>query len=141
MAAKLTAGDKLEKRSKPAPSQQEVAEAVAKVSEKFPDTFKESLVLLQSLTAEPVANEAEWDAKQPRLKALKQHVFNIQQGLPIVHASGNDEAAIYEKRRAGLQRTRLELLAREDVAVKELLAAHDALVKQAAEFTKQKTTE
>jgi len=130
MATKLTAGQRPEKRSKPAPAPEELAEQVSEVAaaEKFPDNFADSLKLLQELSAETVTSEEEWNDKQPRLLALKAHVFKIQQGLPVVHENEHVTQAVYLERRAGLQRTKLELLGRENTAVKELLAAYDALL-------------
>lgn len=106
--------------------------------EKFPDSFNDALKLLQNLTDEPVKSAEEHERKKPRITALKAHVFRLQQGLPVVHSSGNDDAGVYFKRRAGLERTKLELLAREHVSVKELLAAHDTLAKENADLKKHK---
>jgi hypothetical protein len=135
MAKNLKVGERLEQRSKPAPAAEELAEQVAQVAsnEKFPSTFAESIALLAKVSAETVSSEEEWDAKQPMLRALKAHVFAIQQGLPIISTNEHVSVKVYGYRRAGLQRTKLNLLAREHVEVKELLAHCDALEKRLSE--------
>ncbi len=132
MASKRTAGERPETPVKPLKSAAELAADAAAVTEKFPDNFKDSLALLQQLNVEPCESGEDWQAKQPRLAALKKHVFAVQQGLPVIHSTGNDNVEGREARRQGEQRTKLELLARQDADVKALLAKHDALEKELA---------
>lgn len=130
MAAKLTAGERPQSRHKPAPplAQVEAAALAVAATEKFPDTFAEALKLLQARSRETVANEEEWDAKQPLLLALKAHVFKLQQGLPVVHTSANDLAECHVRRDAGMKELKLQALGRSHREVAELLAERDTLV-------------
>lgn len=106
-------------------------------TEKFPDSFKAALELQRRLNDANTGSVEQREARKPHLEALKQHIFRLQQGLPVVHLSGDDGAEVYQQRRAGLQRTKLELLSREQVAVKELLEAYDALAKANEELLGQ----
>lgn len=146
MAQKQTAGARFEPIDskvgieKPSPAVEEAvakAEASAK-KEKFPAGLKDAIALLAQINAEPVSNRDEWLAKQPRLRALKQHVHKLQQGLPVLETTGNDSAYSAESR-AGLVRTKLEMLARTNPDVKSLLDERDRLAKQVAEFSKSKS--
>lgn len=112
-------------------------ETDAAKAEKFPDNFKDSLALLKKLNGEVVSSEAEWQAKQPRLNALKAHVFKVQQGLPPSPSKADDHASVWVKRSKDVARTKLEILGRSVPEVKELLIAHDALKEQVKDFNKK----
>jgi hypothetical protein len=81
-------------------------------SEKFPATFKESLVLLQKLSTESVKGQKDWAEKQPRLEALKRHVHEIQQGLPVIPTTANQQivGVLRDANAPELRRARMEAL-------------------------------
>jgi hypothetical protein len=61
-------------------------------AETFPD-FTGSLELLRNLNDEEVATQEEWKARQPRLRALKAHIHKIQQGLPTIPTTADQQMA------------------------------------------------
>ncbi len=84
--------------------------------------------LLGQINSEPVSTHTEWLLKQPRLNAIKVHLFKLQQGLPVIHSTGNDPAYSLAAR-MGEKRTRLLIMARSNPAIKELLNERDSLAR------------
>lgn len=133
---------KVVKASPPKPAEVLLAEEAAVVAaEKLPDNFKDALALLEKLNHEPVANREEWEAKQPKLRAVKKLVHKLQQGLPTIASSANDHAAGWASRMAKDERRQLEQLAISNPAVKALLKKCDALETELTALKALETTE
>lgn len=132
MAKKQKVGDRFEEDSSssaaPVRTAQEIALAEKSVAdaaqEKFPTDTKAAYALLKSLLAEEVSTRAEWESKQPRISALKKHIYHMQQGLPVVATTANELAAGNANRHLATRDTKLRYLGRIHPEVKDLVAAH-----------------
>ena len=113
-------------------------EAAAVKAEKLPDNLKDAFALLHKLNAEPVSSREEWEAKQPRLRAIKKLCNKLQQGLPVCPPNANDYAAGWAQRLANEERQALEQLAVRMPAVRAMLDENDSLKKRISDLTSKK---
>jgi len=109
----------------------EVAETEESPAEdSLPDDLKESFALLNKIDGLPESTSKLEREKAARRSRVCKHIARLQAGLPIIHL-GADELAKSQKNHSKiLKRQRIELLARENLDVRELLEAYDDLVER-----------
>lgn len=95
--------------------------------ESLPHDLKASLALLQQTESLPTRNPAEEAIRAAKLNLIRAHVFRLQQGLPVIAIDPNELAKASARSAAILKAQRLELLARENPEIRELLAEVDRL--------------
>lgn len=93
---------------------------------KLPEGYKESLALLAEMNGRQFKGH-ELEVQKPLFRKLKQHIANLQKGLPTIPQHANDHAASYQSRNAAVQEYRLGQLARTNPEVKAIIAERDAL--------------
>ncbi len=134
MAAKQTVGARFEaegkKKSPLKTAVQIAAEEKSAAAEKFPTDLKAAFALLAEINAEPVDTQDEWDEKQPRLKALKAHIHQLQQGLPLLETKSGDVDHAHMIRVTNAMK--LDATARAHPEVAAVIAERDALAKELA---------
>lgn len=108
-------------------SEMETAQDEA-TKEKFPTTHKGCMALLETLSNEQVETRRQWELKQPRIKALRLHMFHITQGLPIVIPDATSLALAHQTRRPALREMLLKNLGRTNPAIKELIDQRNLLL-------------
>ncbi len=86
--------------------------------------------LLAEFEALPTKSGAQEKAREAKLAPLRKHIFDLQQGNPVVHMGADQLHAGHHTHNALLKRQRLEEWAKSDHTIKEFLAAYDALEKE-----------
>ena len=133
--AKKTAGQPWhgigsEKTKSPLKTSVEIADmqkAAATTDWKFPSTLTEATAILKSVRETTVNSETEWEALQPKLTALKMHVFKLQQGLPVTETKSTD---FDHRHMMGVMRDmQLKQLVRTNPLIKDLVDEVDKLRK------------
>lgn len=104
--------------------------------EELPDDLKAAIALLQETEALPERNAPEQRAKQAKLNRIRRHVFNLQQGLPAVAMEADSLVPQLANQSATIKAERLELLARQNRDVAELLEENAKLKEQLAKARK-----
>jgi hypothetical protein len=118
----------------PVPAAADKADAT---NDNFPNDYGKCLVLLKEFQGADKLGDRptkEQVARKAKYFRLKRHVFDLQQGMTTVHTTAHSKGAFIGLHTAGLERTKLDLLARTNPAVKKLLAERDALAKENAEL-------
>ncbi len=99
------------------------ADAAGSVDERaLPSDLTVAFALLQEAENMPTRNPSEVRARETRLRQIRSHVFQLQQGVPRIVVDANGYAASAKRHAEVLKEQRLELMAREHPEVRELLA-------------------
>ncbi len=112
-----------------------VPAAAKSQDEPLPPDLKSGIEALKKAEALPHATKAQKVIRDATLARLRPHVARLQEGLPTVTPTAKELGGYHFKLVSSARRERLELLARNNPEIAELLQERDAL---AAEVEKLK---
>ena len=131
-------GDKLAKKPLKSAAELAAVEKTATATDwKFPATLAEAFALLKEVSAAPVVSEDEWESAQPKLKALKLHVYKLQQGLPVVAAKSSDFN--HSHMHGVMRELQLRQLVRTNPVIGDLMKENESLKKELEDLKAGKT--